>query len=533
MHRHFTFSFHLLVCGTLVALPSGGPLRLMSSCWRHSLGLQSFFFLTRHCHHWTSTSIVNTPQLSPSKQGAPPPQRVAVIGGGITGLAAAHRLIELDSNLRVTLFEASDHLGGVLRTTSRDGFLLEAGADNFITTVPWALDLCRRIGFEDQLIPTNSGFRQVFVVCRGKPHHLPDGFVVMAPGKLWPILTTPILSPLGKLRLACERFVPSRRGTDDESLASFCKRRLGRETYERLVQPLVGGIYTGDPEKLSLRSTLPRFAEMEEQHGSLTRALGRQPKTRGQTSGARYSMFVAPRDGMSSLIDAIAIRLPPDSVCRGARVQRIERTVNGWKISVEETSRVPIEFDAVILATPAKTSANLMQALDKQIAAELSEIHHARCSIVSLGYSREQITHPLDGFGVVVPHIERRKILSASFSSIKYPGRAPDGHVLIRTFIGGDCQPELANLSDDDLLRTATDELRTLLNISGDPVMSHISCRRAAMPQYFVGHADRIASLRRNLVQHPGLLLAGNAYDGVGVPTCIRSGELAAECLVG
>ena len=192
--------------------------------------------------------------------------------------------------------EASDRLGGVLETIHRGGFLIEGGADNFITTVPWALDLCRRISFEAQLVQTNSGYRHAFVVRRGKLHHIPDGFVVMAPSNVWPLLTTPILSPWGKLRLAWERFVPRQVQTDDESLAAFCQRRLGRETYERLVQPLLGGIYTGDPHKLSLRSTMPRFADIEQQHGSLISAIRSQPKSKERSSGARYSMFVAPRD---------------------------------------------------------------------------------------------------------------------------------------------------------------------------------------------------------------------------------------------
>jgi oxygen-dependent protoporphyrinogen oxidase len=459
----------------------------------------------------------------------PSTQRVAVIGGGITGLAAAHRLGELEPSLRVTLFEASNRLGGVLQTKQQDGFLVEAAADNFITTVPWAVDLCRRIGFEDQLIPTNSGFRHAFVVRRGRLHHLPDGFVVMAPSKAWPILTTPVLSPIGKLRMACEYFVPRRKRNDDESLAAFIRRRFGRETYERLVQPLVGGIYTGDPDKLSLQSTMPRFAEMEQQHGSLIRAMYKQPRRNNSGSGARYSMFVAPREGMSSLVEAIAERLPPGTVRLQATVDSMVSNDTGWTVTSGGSES---DFDAVIVTTPAGKSATLVESFDKELASELRRIHHASCAIVSLGYARTQIAHRLDGFGVVVPAVENRKILSASFSSIKYPGRAPEDHVLIRTFIGGDCQPHLVALSDDELVEIATAELGSLLGVQGAPVMTHISNRPAAMPQYFVGHTDRLQRVRAREANHTGLLLAGNAFDGVGIPNCIHSGEVAAERLV-
>ncbi len=458
--------------------------------------------------------------------------RVAVIGGGITGLAAAHRLVELDASLEVTLFESSDRLGGVLQTSLRDGFLVEAAADNFITTAPWASDLCRRIGFADELIPTNSGYRHAFVVRRGKLHHLPDGFVVMAPSKLWPILTTPILSPLGKLRMACEYLLPRSKQSDDESLAAFIRRRFGRETYERLVQPLVGGIYVGDPDKLSLRSTMPRFAEMEQQHGSLIRAMYKQPKRQENGSGARYSMFVAPRDGMSSLVAAIAARLPVGSIRLGTPITNIERTERGWSLSLLNSPESTAEFDAVIVTSPAAATSRLVRKLDDELASELDEIHHARCSIVSLGYARDLISHPLDGFGVVVPAIERRRILSASFSSIKYPGRAPEGSVLIRVFIGGDGQPELADRCDEELLRIARDELRELLGVHGEPSLQCVSRRAAKMPQYFVGHSEKVARIRNLLACHPALELAGNALDGVGVPNCIHSGEQAAERLV-
>ena len=256
-----------------------------------------------------------------------PHRRVAVIGGGISGLATAHRLAELDPCISVTLFEQSDRLGGVLQTYREDGFLFEWGADNFITNVPWALDLCRRIGLAEQLLETDEQHRGAFVVRKGRLRRIPQGFIIMAPSRVWPVATTPILSPLGKLRMAAEFFVPPRRDDADESLASFVVRRFGRQTYERLVQPLIGGIYTGDPAQLSLLSTMPRFREMEKGHGSLIRAVMRQARhtthADRHSSGGRYSMFVAPREGIGSLVEAIAHRLPPGSIQLGARVSAL------------------------------------------------------------------------------------------------------------------------------------------------------------------------------------------------------------------
>jgi oxygen-dependent protoporphyrinogen oxidase len=464
-------------------------------------------------------------------------RRVAVIGGGISGLATAHRLRELEPALDVVLYEAANRLGGVLETVRHDGFLIDRGADNFITNVPWGLDLCRRIGFADQLLETNANHRQAFVVCRGRLRKIPEGFVIMAPSRIWPILTTPILSPLGKLRMAWEYLIPGRKQTDDESLASFVTRRFGRETYDRLVQPLIGGIYTGDPDKLSVQATMPRFVEMEQKHGSLIRAVWKQAasqrnQARG-SSGARYSMFVAPRDGMSGLTDALAARLPASSLRTSTPVTRLARDpAGGWLVSVGGERPEIQHFDAVAFATKATAASRLVAELDQELARLLAEVPHASCSIVSLGYRRDQIAHPMDGFGFVVPAVERRRVLSGSFASVKYPGRAPEGAVLVRAFIGGELQPELAALPDPELVSIAREELGQLLHISGTPSLVLVSRYERSMPQYYVGHADRMRRIEAAATQLPGLYFAGNAYGGVGVPFCIHKGETVAAKLV-
>ncbi len=465
------------------------------------------------------------------------PKRVVVIGGGISGLAAAHRLCELDPACQVTLLEAGSRLGGVLETARRDGFLIERSADNFITNVPWAVDLCRRVGLSDQLLPTRSEQRNAMVVHAGRLERVPQGFMLMAPARLGPLLATPILSPWGKLRLLGEYFVPRRTESEDESLASFARRRLGREAFERIVQPLVGGIYAADPERLSLTATMPRFVEMERRWGGLIRGARheRSSETADATSdvaGARYGMFVAPRDGLASLVAAIAARLPEGSVRLGTRVESLSRgEQGGWvaKYSGNDGVATTLECDAVILAIGAPDAARLLEPIDNALAGELAAIEYAGTSIVSLAFRRDQVTHPLDGFGFVVPAIEKRPILAGSFSSVKFAGRAPQDTVLIRVFIGGALQSELAELDDHRLRQIALDELRSLIGARGEPLFADIARWPRSMPQYHLGHCQRVERIEAAVAHWPGLALAGNAYHGVGIPNCIHSGEMAAE----
>lgn len=468
-------------------------------------------------------------------------RNVLVIGGGITGLAAAHRLHELDPMLQVTLLEASSQLGGVLQTERVGEYLIERAADSFITNIPWAVDLCRRVGLGDELLGTDETRRKALVVCRGKLQPVPDGFLLMQPKRCWPVMASPILSLRGKLRLACEPFIGAKKEDGDESLASFVRRRLGREAFDRLVQPLIGGIYTADPEKLSMAATLGRFQELERRHGSLIRASWSEKSKASERSdsGARYSMFVTPRDGLSSLVAAVAKRLPSDSIRLNATVQSVSPELNGqWRLKL--ASDEVLTCDAVVMATPASVAAKVLTAADEsnaslaltEIAAELKSIDYAGTTVVVLAVRRDQISQPLTGFGFVVPAIEGRRILAGSFSSLKFAGRAPADEVLIRVFVGGALQPELANLPDDELLRVVHQELAELIGLRGEPRFTQINRWLGAMPQYHVGHVDRVARIDQLAAQLPRLALAGNAYRGVGIPQCIRSGEQAAERIV-
>lgn len=464
-------------------------------------------------------------------------RRIAVIGGGISGLAAAHRLAELDPAAEIALFETGEKLGEVLQTSRSDGYLLEHSADNFITNVPWAIELCRRVGIADELAPTRETSRRALVVRNGKLYPVPEGFSLMAAAKIWPVLATPILSPLGKLRLAMEYFVSRRNDESDESLAAFARRRLGGEVFERLVQPLVAGIYTADADRLSLAAALPRFREMERQHGSLIRAARfekkRGPSADSQASGARYSLFVAPRAGMASLVEAIERRLPEGCVRLNSPVDRLtQRSEDGWDVLVAGKQE-PERFSGVIVAVPAPQAAKLLKSVDDQLAAELAEIPYAGSAIALVGYRREQIAHALDGFGFVVPEIEHRKILAASFSSVKFDGRAPEGRVLIRVFFGGAGHPEMVDLPEEELRKIVCRELAELLGANGEPELFRVCRWGGKMPQYHVGHVERVRRIETCAGALPHFALAGNAYHGVGVPQCIHSGEQAAERVAG
>ncbi len=484
------------------------------------------------------------------------PRRIAVIGGGISGLAAAHRLIERDPNCRPTLLEAGPRLGGVLSTLHRDGFQVERSADNFITTLPYGLELCRRLGLTDRLTPTNPKNRRTYVVARGRLHRLPDGFMMMAPTRLWPLAVTPILSPWGKLRSAWEYFIPPRRGDDDESMAGFVRRRLGREAFDRLVEPLVSAVYAADLEKLSVLATLSRFRDMEREHGSLIRAMRQQIKARRRSarravesnreeSGPRYSMFVTLREGLSSLVDALADRLPKGAVRLGAEVERLVQLRDGWRVELatgaEEDAPTaaaseeerPLRFDAVILATPSHVAARLLETVDAELARQVGLIIHSGTAIVSLGYGREQIGHPLAGMGAVVPAVENSPILAASFSSQKYPHRAPQGKELIRVFLGGARREDLAEMPDNELVPLVEKHLAPLLGIRGEPCFLDVAHWPRTMPQYHVGHLERVAEIEARVAEIPGLELAGNAFHGVGIPDCIHGGEQAAERALG
>lgn len=465
--------------------------------------------------------------------------RIVVVGGGISGLAAAHRILEQSKQqerpIDLQLLEAGSRLGGVIHTSERDGFLLEGGPDSFISDKPWALSLCRRLGLEPSLIGTGETHRRSFIVRQNKLQPVPDGFYLLAPTRIWPTITTPIFSWPGKIRMSADLILPRKKrssATEDETLASFVRRRLGHEALDRMAQPMIGGIYTSDPEELSLRATMPRFLDMEQEHRSLILAMWRQRQKmrhsqNHQTAGPRYGLFVSLNQGMVRLVEALQERIPADSVHLNTPVSALRRNLSGQRWILDLANGTQLEADAVCLALAAYQSADLVQGIDEQLATRLRSIRYASTATVNLAYSLEDIPCSLEGFGFVVPAIERREILACTFSHMKFAGRAPRNHALLRAFMGGALQPKAFDYEDHEMIRIVRQNLRELLGIQKAPLFALVERHAQAMAQYRVGHLDLVAEIETLIHQHPTLQLAGNGFTGIGIPDCIRRGE---EC---
>lgn len=467
-------------------------------------------------------------------------RRIVVVGGGIAGLAAAHRIVELDREkslgLELLLLEASHRLGGAIATERVGDFLVEAGPDSFITEKPWALRLCKRLDLTPRLVSTQAAYQKIYVVHRGRLELLPEGFFLLAPTRFWPFFLTPLFSWAGKLRMAKELFLAPDKANEDESLGAFVRRRFGTEALERVAQPLVGGIYAADPDKLSLTATMPRFKAMERKYGSVIRAMWSEQRRRRKLgeggSGARWSLFVSLAGGMQELIDALARRLPQESVRLNATATDLIRDCGGpgWQISIKGGKGW--RADAVILATPAFRAGQLLASTAREAADELKRISYASTATVNLAYRRQDFPRPPDSFGFVVPAVERRKIMACTFSSLKYPGRAPEGHMLLRAFVGGALQRERFNDDDAVMERNVREELASLLGVTVRPLLARIYRHPNSMPQYHVGHGARIQRIESLLSRFPSLALCGSAYHGVGIADCVRTGEEAAESVV-
>ena len=473
--------------------------------------------------------------------------RIAVVGAGISGLATAWYLTR--DGHRVEVFEAQDRIGGVIATLEADftgsnlgdRLLIECGADNFATLMPDAWDLVRQMGLESEFITPKKDYRIAQVVCRGRLYPIPNGFSLMQPTRMGSILATPILSVSGKLRVLKEAFVPAKRDSQDESVESFAVRRLGRECFERLVEPIVGGIFTAKADKLSMQAAMPQFLRMEREHGSLIRAAF--AKRRQQTaenrsareaSGARYDQFTAPKLGMKWWLGKLAEPLG-ESLHLNHRVETLERDGDStWTLRVvnqtDKSSRIE-RFDKVCLAVPSYAAGSLLRNIDGVLAGGLESIQYASSAIAVLALRRDEIRPEALCFGSIAPTIEKRNCLAVSLSSEKYAGRCPEDTVIMRAFMGGAVRPELLEHSDEKLLELAFAEVKALFGIRTRPSYQRLVRWNRAMPQYEVGHVQRVASIREQISKYPGLALAGNAYDGVGIPQCIRGAKQAATML--
>lgn len=457
---------------------------------------------------------------------------ITVLGGGITGLAAALRLARAAPGVRITLIEAADRLGGKIRTEQIDGFTIEGGPDSFLAVKARGVGLSHEVGLAGELQGVTRREKRAFILCNGRLHDLPEGLTGLVPTRLAPLARSRLLTLRGKMRLALDYVLPARRGTQDESLGNFIRRRLGSEAWERLVEPLMAGIYAADGDTLSLAATFPQLREAERAHGGLI--CGVLAARRSAPLPPPPSAFLTPRSGLAALVSALEgqLQIAGVTVRLGVAAESIATTSDGYQILLGDGGS--LQAEAVILATPSFAAARLLADIDRDLSAELAAIEHASTAIVTLAFRREDIPHPLNGHGYVVPRVEGGPILACTWSSRKWAERAPEGRELLRVFVGrsGFDALNIEDVDDETLIAIARQEVASRLGIIADPALIRLHRWPRGMPQYTIGHPERIARIEARISVHPGLSIAGNAYHGVGIPDCIASGECAAEAVI-
>ncbi|MBS1954063.1 MAG: protoporphyrinogen oxidase [Cyanobacteria bacterium SZAS-4] len=453
--------------------------------------------------------------------------KIVIVGSGISGLATAYSILQTDATADLTILEAGQRVGGIISTRSENGCVIEEGPDSFLTTKPWALDLCRSLNLENQILQTNESNRRAFIALQGQLQPLPEGFMLLAPTKFYPFLDSKILSAGGKIMGLLEAFKPPSDAVIDETLKSFALRRFGQEMFEKIVQPMVGGIYTGDPEKLSALATVPQFVEMERKYGSIGRAMLNKSLVKSSDSGARYSAFVTLNAGLKTLTDALADSIGRARIKFACPVQELLQIGQQWKLKTRNGN--DFDADIVVLATPAKASSSILHTIDPELSAAFASVEHSSSVVLNMLFNTDDIGHPLDGFGFVVPELERRSIIACSFSSTKFKGRAPHNKVLMRAFLGGILHPDVFVYSDGDLIQSTLRDLRHYLKITNYPQNVWIRRWPNAMPQYNVGHLQLVERIKDGFARRERLIWAGSALTGVGIPDCVRAGFEAAE----
>ncbi|MDE3167327.1 MAG: protoporphyrinogen oxidase [Acidobacteriota bacterium] len=450
---------------------------------------------------------------------------VLIIGGGISGLATAYYLAK--RGVASTILESRPRLGGVIRTERVEGCTLEAGPDSFLSAKPAALELIRDLGMSGEVIGSNDHLRVTFVRKNGRLVPLPDGLMMMVPTRILPLVTTPLLSLRTKTRMGLELLRSPKMRAGDESVADFVREHYGQEAVDYLAEPLLSGIYGGDPRQLSVRAVLPRFVELSQQYGSLTRGvLASRAKAPKPPGGAPAPLFRTLKGGLGDLVDAVARAIAPHATVRTARAETIERTATGYRVRAGGDW---IEASHLVLACEAHSAAQLIADMDGPSAEILAGVGYSSSMTVAIGYRAADFARPPAGFGFLIPKKERRRLVACTWVGTKFPYRVPDGLIVARCFLGGMEDAGVLEESDDAILAAVCGELRDIAQVTARPVFSRIARWPRAMAQYPVGHPGRVAELDSRVAAIPGLYLAGNAYQGIGIPDCIRMGRAAAE----
>lgn len=460
--------------------------------------------------------------------------RIVVVGGGIAGLSAAYYAQKNIPNAHITLIESASYWGGKI-TTDRvsidDGqFIIEGGPDTFLASKPWGVALCKELGLGERLHGTNQNKKNTYVLNKGRLLPLPEGLAMMIPSDIPSILRSRLISWFGKTRMGLDFLLPVKHVNGDESLGSFVSRRLGREAYENLIEPLMSGIYAGDGDQLSLASTFPYLRDLETKYGSLARGaieMRKKMNANGQKIQGSRSAFLTPTTGLAEIVEALVAHLQSHHVDLrlNTNVQTLKRSnVETWHVTLDAET---LDADGVVLATPAYISGRLLASFDPELGSTLQSIPYASTATVSLAYRLSDVPRELDGYGYVIPRREGRKALACTWTSTKFPHRAPEGYALIRVFIGRAGQD--IPWDENELLDVAKEELKLTIGVTAEPLVFRVFLWDKAMPQYNLGHPDILKRVDTALENHPGLALAGNGYRGIGIPDCIHSGELAVE----
>lgn len=470
------------------------------------------------------------------------PLTVVIVGGGISGLATAFSLLERAANaglsIHCTVLESGSCWGGKIVTHRVGEMVTEAGPDSFLSQKQAGLELCTKLGLADQLINTNETGKKASVLYRGRLHDLPEGLLSFVPKQLGPFLHSGLLSWIGLARMGLEIAVPPSRSTGDESLAAFLRRRFGIQAFERVLEPLMAGIYAGDAEQMSLRATFPRFFELEQQYGSVVRGMMAAKKAASSvsTEPPRRTMFVSLKNGLSDLVAALTSRLTQQGVglrlgCRVDAIRVRSHQLGRWMYDLILQDRSTLSAEGVVLATPAYVSAELLRPLTPIAGGLLDMIPYASTATIAMAFPRT-VTTAVEGFGFIVPRMEQRNLIAATWTSLKWPYRAPADQLLARCYVGGVGREDILQLDDAALTARVRAELAAICGISAEPIYTEVNRWWKAMPQYTLGHLDRLTQLEAAVSRYPGLVLTGAGYRGVGIPDCVRDGALAAERIV-